>query len=107
MKPTHVKRLLLSSIESAAENYVDYVNNTQRDFSRNRKLPFSTIVKAIIGMESKSLTNELIDISPSLESLPSASAFVQQRQKIKPDAFKSIFDGGGLVTKLCQTLETL
>lgn len=44
-------------------------------------------------MESKSLTNELIDIFPNVESFPSASAFVQQRQKIKAEAFKAIFNG--------------
>ena len=39
-------------------------------------------------MESKSLTNELIDMFDSSPEMPSASAFVQQRSKIKPDAFK-------------------
>lgn len=71
----------------------NYVNNKETDFIRNRKLPFLTIIKSIIGMESKSLTNELIDIFPNVESLPSASAFVQQRQKIKAEAFKAIFNG--------------
>ena len=42
-------------------------------------------------MESKSLTNELIDMFDSSPEMPSASAFVQQRSKIKPDAFKTIF----------------
>lgn len=93
MKPKNVKKLLFSAIESTTENYTDYVNNAQIDFTRNRKLSFSSIIKAIIGMGSKSITNELIDLFPDVESLPSASAFVQQRQKIKVDAFKSIFDG--------------
>ena len=92
MKPKNVKKLLFSAIESTTENYTGYVNNTQIDFTRNRKLSFSTIIKAIIGMGSKSITNELIDLFPDVESLPSASAFVQQRQKIKTDAFKSIFN---------------
>ena len=43
-------------------------------------------------MESKSLTNELIDMFDSSPEMPSASAFVQQRSKIKPDAFKTIFE---------------
>ena len=92
MKPKNVKKLLFSAIESTAENYTDYVNNTQIDFTRNRKLSFSSIIKTIIGMGSKSITNELIDLFPDVESLPSTSAFVQQRQKIKTDAFKSIFN---------------
>jgi len=92
MKPKNVKKLLFSAIESTTENYTDYVNNAQIDFTRNRKLSFSSIIKTIIGMGSKSITNELIDLFPDVESLPSASAFVQQRQKIKTDAFKSIFN---------------
>ena len=44
-------------------------------------------------MESKSLTNELIDAFDSKPDFPSASAFVQQRSKIKAEAFKAIFDG--------------
>ena len=41
-------------------------------------------------MESKSLTNELIDIFNSSD-MPSTSAFVQQRNKMKPEVFQSIF----------------
>ena len=93
MEPEYVKNLLLSEIDSITENMAIYVNNASVDFTRKRKLPFSTIIKTIIGMGSKSLINELIDIFPNVESLPSASAFVQQRQKIKIDAFKSIFHG--------------
>ena len=92
MKPKQIKKLLFSEIEQLSQNVTDYCMNPTRDFSRNRKLPFSSIIKSIIGMESKSLTNELIDIFDT-PSVPSASAFVQQRQKIKPEAFKSIFDG--------------
>lgn len=92
MKPKQIKKFLLSEIELLSNNLTDYIRNPGRDFSRNRKLPFSTIIKSIIGMGSKSLANELID-SFNTSDLPSASAFVQQRQKIKPEAFKAIFDG--------------
>ena len=92
MKPKQIKKFLLSEIELLSNNVTDYIRNPRRDFSRNRKLPFSTIIKSIIGMESKSLTNELID-SFNTSDLPSASAFVQQRLKRKPEAFKAIFDG--------------
>ncbi len=75
MKPKHVKKLLISEIESTAKSMCSYVISKETDFTRNRKLPFLTIIKSIIGMESKSLTNELIDIFPNVESLLSASAF--------------------------------
>ena len=44
-------------------------------------------------MESKSLSNELITAFDAKPEMPSTSAFVQQRYKIKPEAFKAIFDG--------------
>lgn len=91
MKPKQIKKILLSEINLLSNNVTDYIWNPKCDFSRNRKLPFSTIMKSIIGMGSKSFTNELID-SFDMSDLPSTSAFVQQRIKIKPEAFKTIFD---------------
>ena len=44
-------------------------------------------------MGSKSITNELIDIFQASGEMPSASAFVQQRTKIRPEALKAVFDG--------------
>ena len=60
-------------------------------------------------MESKSLTNELIDMFDSSPEMPSASAFVQQRSKIKPDAFKTIFESftSKITTKKSDTLRIL
>ena len=109
MKPKYLKKLLLSEIKSVTRNIPKYVTNTDVDFTRNRKLPFPTIIKAIIGMESKNLTNELIDIFPNPASLPSASAFVQQRQKIKPEAFTDIFNGftTKLISETCKDLVIL
>lgn len=92
MKPKQVKKILFSEIKHVAQNSDLYCMDPQRNFSRNRKLSFSTVIKSIIGMESKNLTNELIDVFKNSCDYPSASAFVQQRQKIKPTAFKEIFD---------------
>ncbi len=93
MKPKHVKKLLLSEIKSVADRFNEFCAISDKHFTRNRKLPFETVMKTIIGMESKSLTNELINAFDVNPDLPSASAFVQQRSKIKPEAFKSVFDG--------------
>lgn len=60
------------------------------DFSRNRKLPFHTIIKFIIGMQGQSLCKEIFDYFKDSE-LMTPSAFVQQRAKIKSDAFEYIF----------------
>ena len=93
MKPKHIKKLLLSEISSVSNDADKYCLDPQRNFSRTRKLPFDVVLKGIIGMESGSLTNELIDIFNASPNMPSASAFVQQRSKIKPEALKAVFKG--------------
>jgi len=93
MNSQQIKEILLSEIHEVSINYEKYCNNPKRDFSRKRKLPFELMLKNIIGMGSKSITNELIDIFQAFGEMPSASAFVQQRTKIKPAALKAVFDG--------------
>ena len=93
MNSQQIKEILLSEIHEVSINYEKYCNNPKRDFSRKRKLPFELMLKNIIGMGSKSITNELIDIFQASGEMPSASAFVQQRTKIKPEALKAVFDG--------------
>ena len=79
MKPKHIKKLLMSEIETVANASDEYCLNPGRNFSRKRKLSFKKVVESIIGMGSKGLTNELIDIFNNAPDMPSASAFVQQR----------------------------
>lgn len=76
MKSKQIKNLL-SEIESLSNNLTNYIRNSEHDFLRNRKLSFFTIIKSIIGMESKSLTNELIDRFNTLDLLL-VSSFIQQ-----------------------------
>ena len=93
MKPKQIKKLLMTEIKKIADNPQDYCTNPGSDFSRKRKLPMNKVLAGIIGMESGSLTNELINLFNASADAPTSSAFVQQRNKIKPQAFKNIFDG--------------
>ena len=93
MVPKHIKDILLSEIRAVAAKSEEFCYDPQRDFSRKRKLSFESMLKNIIGMGSKSLTNEMIDFFQASSDMPSASAFVQKRAKIKPEALKSVFDG--------------
>ena len=93
MNSQQIKEILLSEIHEVSINYEKYCNDPKHDFSRKRKLPFELMLKNIIGMGSKSITNELIDIFQASGEMPSASAFVQQRTKIRPEALKAVFDG--------------
>ena len=93
MKPKQLKKFLLSEIKLVSENVNEYCFSKGKDFIRKRKLSFETVIKTLIGMESKSLSNELITAFDTEPEMPSTSAFVQQRYKIKPEAFKAVFDG--------------
>ena len=91
MKPIYIKKLFISEINKVASEPHNYCTNPDTDFTRNRKLSMEKMLQGIIGMESKSLTNELLDLFDASAETPSASAFIQQRDKIRPIAFESIF----------------
>lgn len=61
MKPVAVKQILDSVILKVASAPSVYVCNPEKDFSRNRKLPFQTVIKMLIGMGGGSLGKELMD----------------------------------------------
>ena len=102
MKPKQVKQLLLSEIRRISNEPKKYCFDPESSFSRNRKISMEDVLTGIIGMGGGSLTNELIDLYNASPNMPTPSAFVQQRMKIKPEAFKSIFDG--FVAKTLQKL---
>lgn len=93
MKPNALRKLLFSEIKSVSDCFTDYCISSGKDFTKHRKLSFETVLKTVIGMESKSLTNELIDLLGTGSDMPSASAFVQQRNKVKAEACKDVFEG--------------
>ncbi len=90
MKPKQIKKLLTSEIKNVASKPHNYCSNPNTDFTRNRKLSMEKMLQGIIGMENKSLTTELLDLFHASAETPTASAFIQQRNKIKPKAFESI-----------------
>lgn len=93
MKPIQIKKLLMTEISKVSNNPKLYCFNPESSFTRNRKISMKKVLTGVIGMGSGSLTNELIDLYNSSPDMPTTSAFVQQRCKIKPEAFKDIFDG--------------
>lgn len=86
-----VKKLLLKHVQSLEQNKQNFVNDPAHDFTRTRKLSFSDTVMMIISMECGSVRSELLKYFSYSPDTASSSAFVQQRGKIKPDAFKTLF----------------
>ena len=62
-----------------------------RDFARPRTLTFETVVSLLLTMSENSIGKVLIGRFQNSEKTPSASAFVQQRQKLLPAALETLF----------------
>ena len=92
MKPKKAKKLLCKVVQELTECKWLFSNQPKRDFTRNRKLPFEQIIKAILCMGGGSVANEMMDLFGFHEDLATTSAFVQQRAKIQPEAFENLFD---------------
>lgn len=89
-KAKTVKKKLKNIIQEMAQSKDLFVKNPGKDFSRNRKLNFETMMKLMITMEAGSQKNELYSFFNCDINTPTSSAFIQQRSKIKTEAFNHI-----------------
>ena len=87
----HVKEKLLESIQSLVSLKEMFVMHRDKDFTRNRKLSFETLIKLILEMEGNTLAHELRHYFSFSLNMPTVSAFVQRRALISPDAFLYLF----------------
>ena len=92
MKPKTAKNILCKAVQELTACKWMFSNQPKKDFTRNRKLPFEQIVKAILCMGGGSVANEMLDLFGFRADIATTSAFVQQRAKILPEAFESLFD---------------
>ena len=89
--PKKIKRILKNCINELSLTPELFAKNPNRDFSRTRKLPFKQMVKIVLSMTGKSICGELMDSFGLKLNMPTPSAFVQQRNKIKSEAFEMLF----------------
>ena len=68
------------------------ISDEGRDFTRDRKLLFPDMIKTILSMAGKPVREELLDHFDYSADSATASAFVQARGKIEPEAFRCLFD---------------
>jgi len=90
--PMLVKNKLTSVISEMALTPELFVKNPDRDFIRNRKLKFGSVINLLLSMGGNSLGKELLDYFNYDSDTASTSAFIQQRNKILPSAFKHLLD---------------
>ena len=88
--PRTLKRKLLDTISQLREELPRYTQDSRRDFTRKRKLPFEVLCRTILSMSGQSLHVELQRQFHYEPAAATASAFVQQRRKLHPSVFEDI-----------------
>ena len=75
--------------KTARKKYeLNLVYDPNKDVSRNRKLDFENLIKSIVFSSGKPIREELYDYFNFSTDTATSSAFVQQRAKLKPEAFE-------------------
>ena len=87
-----VKQNLTSIINEMAKNLELFVKDPGKDFTRNRKLPFESVVMLLISMGGNSIYKELLEAQGYDVNTATTSAFIQQREKIMPFAFEFLLN---------------
>lgn len=90
MTHTNILSLFSSSVDSVVSSISNFSVNPERDFSRNRKLPPDKLIQFLVAEGSSSTKNELIDFFGLSDIAPTSSAFIQQRQKLLPEALHQV-----------------
>ena len=86
--PQKVKSTLWAIVDSMSFNLSPFVKRPGKDFSRERKFGFVRMIRFCISMQSGCMNHELLKyfyFNP--DEVPTASAFIQQRAKLLPEAF--------------------
>ena len=88
--PNVLKENLDSAIQEVVSDFKEnyHINNHNSDFSRKRVLTMETVINLLLSMQGGSLKKELYDAGVTV----SASAFVQQRDKIPWTVMEEIFE---------------
>ncbi len=82
---------LYSMIRKIGERPERYAKDPGKDFTRKRTLTPAVLIYLILTMDEKSIWKGLLGHFQKRIDTPSASAFVQQRQKLLPSAFEDLF----------------
>lgn len=69
----------------------EFCVSPEKDFTRDRKISFASLIRSILSFGGGTLTSELLKINKFTPDLPTSSAFVQQRDKVSPRAFSTLF----------------
>lgn len=86
-----VKADLLGIISKMSQSPWLFSKNPKTDFSRKRKLEFSSLLHLCISMETGTVRDELLKYFSYDPKAVSNAAFFQQREKLIPETFPFLF----------------
>ncbi len=98
---SNLKSTLDNCITELDEIHSMFCRNTESDFTRNRKLSFREYIQFMLQMQSKSVSNEILDFFEHSLSAHSKSAFTRQRYKPLPEEWDFLFHS---FVNQCRTL---
>ena len=104
LSPESVKETLLNKVKEMSASSWQYTKKAT-DFTRNRKISFSDVLLSTISMQKSASKTELLKYFDFKVSAPTASALIQQRKKIYPEAFASLFYSFSNAFSLDKTLK--
>lgn len=91
MSHESIKAAFSDAVNHVASNISLYAVNPERDLTRNRKMGAAKLISFMVSCGSSSTRLELLDFFGLDSNAPSASAFNQQRTKLKPEALEAVF----------------
>lgn len=87
-----MKKILKQCIYQLDESSSLFVVNPDKDFTRKRKHLFGNTLMNVLLLEGGSLKDELYKLFGYSLETPTVSSFIQARNKIRPDAFHTLFN---------------
>ena len=70
----------------------NHVHCPAKDFTRSRKISFSDCMMSVVCMHGGTPFSEILEYFPRNMDVPTVSAYLQQRAKIKQSAFEELFN---------------
>lgn len=86
-----IKAAFNDSVNHVVSNISRYAVTPEKDFTRSRKMGADMLISFLVSCGSSTTRIELLDFFGLQPDSPSASAFNQQRAKLRPEALEAIF----------------
>ena len=81
---------LYQAMDYVVQNKERYVYNPGKDFTRSRKMDLRSLMEFLVRMEAGDIGSEITRFYPSGADKISNSGYVQQRDKLRPEAMRDL-----------------